>query len=351
MPTQSGLTPTQLTERFGGQLVRDGSRPVDGFRPWESAGLDHAVFLVPKRLAQQFEFVARLKAGLAVLPDGVCSNQLAVVEALSVILHPDPYLFFAKASNHFLKVRRHAEVPETQIHVTAVVHPSAQIGQRVRIGPLAVIGAGAVIGDGCDIGAQVHIGEGADLGRDCVLHPRAALGPSVRLGDRVILQMGCIVGSDGFGYAPTADKEWVKIPQVGSVLIGNDVELGANTVVDRGALGDTIIEDGVKVDNLVQIAHNVYIGAHTAIAGCVGIAGSARIGRYCQIGGAAGILGHLSIADGCIIGPMSLVTTSLETSQKYVGIMPLQAEQDWRRTAAALRHLPELRRQIRAKAS
>lgn len=343
-----GAFPADLAALFGGRLVRNAGRPVLGFRPWESPSPDYAAFLVEKKVSSHLADVAKLETGLLVLPESLDLTSAGASSALSILLHPDPYLFFAQASSHLLSLRRQEEVNVTSIHSTAVVDPTATLGSRVRIGPLAVIGPNARIGDGTDIGAQCYVGEGVRLGEYCILHPRVTLEAGVQLGSRVVLQSGCVVGSDGFGYAPTASKAWVKIPQAGSVRIGDDVELGAQTVVDRGALGDTVIEEGVKIDNLVQIAHNVFIGAHTAIAGCVGIAGSARIGRHCQIGGAAGILGHLSIADGCIIGPMSLVTASLEIPQKYVGIMPIQEEHQWRRTAAALRHLPDLRRRIRA---
>jgi UDP-3-O-[3-hydroxymyristoyl] glucosamine N-acyltransferase len=157
---------------------------------------------------------------------------------------------------------------------------------------------------------------------------------------------GAVIGADGFGFAPQPDGAWMKIPQVGGVVIGNDVEIGANTTIDRGTLEDTSIGHGVKLDNQIQIAHNVVIGDHTAMAACVGIAGSARIGAHCQIGGAAGILGHLSIADGTIIGPMSLVMSGIDKAGKYVGVYPLAAQADWEKSAAAVRRLPELRRQV-----
>jgi UDP-3-O-[3-hydroxymyristoyl] glucosamine N-acyltransferase len=171
------------------------------------------------------------------------------------------------------------------------------------------------------------------------------------IGERAILHSGAVIGADGFGFAPQPDRSWLKIPQLGRVRIGHDVEIGANTTIDRGTLDDTVIGNGVKLDNQIQVAHNVTIGDHTAIAACVGIAGSASIGAYCQIGGAAGILGHLSIAEGTIIGPMSLVTSSIELPAKYVGVYPLQAQGDWEKSAAIIRRLPELRRQVQKKSS
>jgi UDP-3-O-[3-hydroxymyristoyl] glucosamine N-acyltransferase len=209
-----------------------------------------------------------------------------------------------------------------------------------------VIGPKAVIGDDCDIGAGVVIEEGVRIGMGSLIYPRVTLYKDVMIGDRAIIHSGAVIGADGFGFAPQADRSWAKIPQVGGVRIGNDVEIGANTTIDRGTLDDTLIGHGVKLDNQIQIAHNVSIGDHTAIAACVGIAGSASIGAYCQIGGAAGVLGHLQIADGTIIGPMSLVMSSIDQAGKYVGVYPLSAQSDWEKNAAALRRLPELRRQV-----
>ncbi|MFZ9245035.1 MAG: UDP-3-O-(3-hydroxymyristoyl)glucosamine N-acyltransferase, partial [Burkholderiaceae bacterium] len=241
---------------------------------------------------------------------------------------------------------RAAQVQETQVHPSAVVAQTAKLGQRVRISAGVVIEEGAEIGDDTDIGPGCVIGAHSRIGAAGLLHARVSLGAGVQIGQRVVIQSGAVLGSDGFGYAPNADRHWVKIPQVGGVVIGDDVEIGANTVIDQGTMSPTRIGHGVKLDNLIQVAHNVEIGDHTAIAGCVGIAGSAKIGRYCQIGGAAGILGHLQIADGTIIGPMSLVMSSIETAGKYVGVMPLAPERQWEKSAAIIRRLPEMRRSL-----
>jgi UDP-3-O-[3-hydroxymyristoyl] glucosamine N-acyltransferase len=202
-----------------------------------------------------------------------------------------------------------------------------------------VIEADAVIGAGVDLGPHVVVGEGARIGEDSQLGARVTVCAGVVIGQRAVIHPGAVLGSDGFGFAPTPERHWVKIPQTGGLVIGNDVEIGANTTIDRGALSDTRIGHGVKLDNQIQIAHNVIIGDHTAIAACVGIAGSARIGAYCQIGGAAGVLGHLEVADGTVIGPMSLVMSSITEPGKYVGFYPLQPEKEWQRSAARVRRL------------
>lgn len=341
MPNPSKpLTAAELAQRFGGQLVGDGNFQLQRFCPPAQAGPADAAFVVHERLAS---LLADCRAGLVVLPPSL-REQAARFQAAIVV--PDPYLFFAQASQCLVQMTRQAQVTSSQIHPTAVIAPTAKLGQRIRIGAGVVVEDRVVVGDDTDIGAQSMVGEGSEIGAGGLLHPRVTIGPGVQIGQRVVLQSGAVIGSDGFGYAPDAEKRWVKIPQLGGVVLGDDVEVGANTVIDRGTLTPTRLGHGVKLDNLVQVAHNVEIGDHTAIAGCVGIAGSAKIGRYCQIGGAAGILGHLQIADGTIIGPMSLVMSSIETADKYVGIMPLAPAAQWERSAALIRRLPEMRKTL-----
>jgi UDP-3-O-[3-hydroxymyristoyl] glucosamine N-acyltransferase len=202
------------------------------------------------------------------------------------------------------------------------------IGDRVRLGRNVRIGAGCVIEDDVTIGAHT------------VLEPRVVVKHGTVIGSHCHLFSGCVIGNDGFGYAEELGQ-WVKIPQIGRVVIGDHVDIGANTTVDRGALDDTVIEDGVKLDNLIQVAHNVRIGAHTVIAGCVGIAGSAVIGAHCKIGGAAMILGHLHIVDGVTISPGSMIMRSIQQAGTYTALMPFQKHEDWLRTAANIRHLEQ----------
>ena len=223
---------------------------------------------------------------------------------------------------------------------TARVDASARVDAGATIAEGAIIGAGTWIGAGAVIGARASIGEGSRI------YPRAVVLDDCKIGVRCVVQSGAVIGSDGFGFAPL-DGRYIKIPQVGAVVIGDDVEIGANTTIDRGAMGDTIIEDGVKLDNQIQIAHNCVIGADTVIAGCVGIAGSTRIGKGCRIGGAAMIGGHLEIADGSSIGPATPVPSSVTEAGHYTGFFPLMKHREWERAAAVLRNLPELRSRVR----
>jgi UDP-3-O-[3-hydroxymyristoyl] glucosamine N-acyltransferase len=234
-----------------------------------------------------------------------------------------------------------------EIHSSAQVAASATIGAGVGIGALAVIGDNASIGPGTTIGAGAVIGESSTVGRDCRIHARATLAHGVTLGDRCIVHSGAVIGSDGFGLVMQRNR-WRKVPQLGGVRIGREVEIGANTVIDRGALDDTVIEDGCKLDNLIQVAHNVRIGAHTAIAACVGIAGSAVIGRYCKISGGAGILGHLSIVDNVTVTAMSLVTRDIREPGVYSSGTPLMQNGPWRRNSARYKTLDELARRLDA---
>jgi UDP-3-O-[3-hydroxymyristoyl] glucosamine N-acyltransferase len=215
------------------------------------------------------------------------------------------------------------------VHPSAVIDPDAVVHPGARIGPLCVVERGARIGADAVLKARVNVGEDCLIGERCILHP------------------GVVIGADGFGFAPDAGA-WVKIEQLGAVRIGDDVEIGANTCIDRGALGDTVIEDGVKLDNLIQIAHNVRVGRNTAMAGCVGVAGSANIGAHCTVGGSAGILGHLTIADKVHISSFSLVTRSILKPGHYTGVFPIDDNAGWEKNAAALKQLSRLRDRVRA---
>jgi UDP-3-O-[3-hydroxymyristoyl] glucosamine N-acyltransferase len=262
-----------------------------------------------------------------VVPRIVCSN---------------PYAYFARVSALLNPV---APV-ELGVHPGATVAGSAVLGARVSIGANAVVGEGVCLGDGVTIGANSYIGDGAVVGNDTRIFPSVTIYHDCRIGAQCIIHAGVVIGADGFGIAPE-NGVWVKVPQVGRVIVGDNVEIGANTTIDRGAIDDTIIEEGVKLDNLIQIAHNVHVGAHTAIAACTGIAGSTRIGRRCRIGGAVGIAGHLSIADDVEISATTLVTKSINEAGTYSGGYPFEANRMWRRNAAQIRHLDELVKAVR----
>jgi UDP-3-O-[3-hydroxymyristoyl] glucosamine N-acyltransferase len=263
----------------------------------------------------------------------------------AVIVADDPYLYFARLTQWWAK--RTQPAAEAGVHPSAVVHVQAQVDASASIGPLAVIEAGAVIGPEAVIGAHCVIGRDARVGGWTRLAPRVTIAAGCTLGERCILHSGVVIGADGFGFAPTEGR-WEKIEQLGAVRIGNDVEIGANTCIDRGALGDTVVEDGVKLDNLIQIGHNVHIGAHTVMAGCSGVAGSAKLGAHCQIGGAAIILGHLELADGVIVSAGTAITRSVFKPGVYSGIFPFDENEAWEKNAATLRQLHALRDRVRA---
>jgi UDP-3-O-[3-hydroxymyristoyl] glucosamine N-acyltransferase len=255
----------------------------------------------------------------------------------------DPYLAYARVAALF--------APELDapagIHPTAVVDATAVLGTDVSIGPNAVIGARCTIGDGCHIGPGTVIEAESQLGRGCRLYANVTVDRGVRIGERVIIHPGAVIGADGFGIALDGDR-WHKVPQLGSVRIGNDCEIGANTTIDRGAVDDTVLEEDVRVDNLVQIAHNVHIGAHTAIAAMTGIAGSARIGRYCLLAGGCGVTGHIEIADRVTVAAKSSVFRSIEEpGTAWSAQIPAQPLREWQRNLSLLRRLDEFLKRIR----
>lgn len=322
----------QLVERFGGRVEGNPGTVVRRASTLEEAGGDAISFLAnPKYRSKATETAA----GALVVGEG---RELSL--PCDAIVTTDPYLYFTRVVALMYPSR-----PSVQgVHASAVclgeVCPSASIG------PNAAIDAGAVIGERAQIGAGCWIGEGVRIGEDSIIHANVSIYPGCVIGARCIIHSGAVIGADGFGFAPDQGT-WSKIPQVGCVVIGDDVEIGANSTVDRGTLSDTRIEDGVKIDNQVQIAHNVKIGAHTAIAGCVGIAGSTRVGRHCAIGGAAGIIGHLEIVDHVTISAGTLVTSSISQPGTYTGVFPMAPHASWRRVGASLRQLDQWMRRVR----
>lgn len=264
------------------------------------------------------------------------------------IICASPYAFYAQIAQWFDQHRLNNL--DTGIHATAIIHPSAQISKGVSIGPYSIINANVKIGPNSRIGAHCTINENTSIGSNCLLHDRVTIYHSVVVGDRAILHSGCVLGADGFGFAPnpmTTDKSWVKIAQIGSVVLGNDVEIGANSTIDRGAIENTLIEDGVKIDNQIMIGHNCRIGKHTAIAGCAGIAGSTTIGERCIIGGAANISGHVTICDDTVVSGGTSITSSITEPNQYTSVFPFTEHSKWRRNAAAILQLDAMRQQIR----
>jgi UDP-3-O-[3-hydroxymyristoyl] glucosamine N-acyltransferase len=259
--------------------------------------------------------------------------------AVAALVDPNPYLAYAQIATLMYPV-----APTTAgIHPSAVVASDARIAASASLGPLCVIEAGADIGERVKVGAGCTILAGARIGNDTQLMPRVTLYPAVSIGARCLLHAGAVIGADGFGFAPDQGT-WFKVPQVGSVQIGDDVEIGANTTIDRGAIEDTIVENGAKLDNQIQVGHNVVIGAHTAIAACTGISGSTTIGKRCMIGGMVGFAGHLTIADDVTVTGCSLVSASIREAGSYSSGMPTVETRAWRRMVANLRRFGEKER-------
>jgi UDP-3-O-[3-hydroxymyristoyl] glucosamine N-acyltransferase len=259
----------------------------------------------------------------------------------TALLARDPYATFARIAALFEPVAAfEAGVhPTAVVDATATIDPGAHIGPHVVVGARSVIDAGASLGPGCIVGEDCHVGAGAQL------IARVTLVTRVRIGQRVRIHPGAVLGADGFGLAMEAGR-WLKVPQLGGVVIGDDCEIGANTTIDRGALEDTILEEDVRLDNQIQVGHNVVIGAHTAMAGCSAVAGSARIGRYCLVGGGAGILGHLEVCDRVIVTAMSLVTHSIREPGEYSSGTPIMDNRAWRKSAARFKQLDALARRL-----
>jgi UDP-3-O-[3-hydroxymyristoyl] glucosamine N-acyltransferase len=310
-----------IIEALGGALHGDPGLQIQGLAPLESATSQSLSFLSNPKYRQQ---LAASNAGCVI----VGPQMQAEAQARGAcIVTEQPYLYFARVTQLWRK--QHQTQSGPRIHPSAVIDAGAQIDPQAMVGPLCVVEAGARIGAGTVLKSRVTVGADCVIGERCILHP------------------GVVIGADGFGFAPNGDA-WEKIEQLGAVRIGNDVEIGANTCIDRGALDDTVIEDGVKLDNLIQIGHNVHVGKNTAMAGCVGVAGSATIGANCTIGGSAGILGHLTLADGVHVSSFSLVTRSILRPGQYTGVFPIDDNASWEKNAATLRQLHGLRDRIRA---
>ena len=325
----------ELAQRLGLAVQGDATTMVAGVATLARATPDTLTFLANPRYRGQ---LADTRAGIVVMREADAAGH-----AGTALLAADPYSAFARAAALF--EQREAVAPG--VHPQAAVDPAARIDPGASIGPFASIGArsvveaGAVVGPGCVIGEDCVVGAGSEL------VARVTLVRRVRLGRRVLIHPGAVLGADGFGLAMEGGH-WIKVPQLGGVLVGDDCEIGANTCIDRGAIEDTVLEDDVRLDNQIQVGHNVHIGAHTAIAGCAAIAGSARIGRYCLIGGAAGVLGHLELCDRVVVTAMSLVTHSIREPGEYSSGTPLMDNRSWRKAAARFKQLDAIARRLGA---
>ncbi|HUH89956.1 MAG TPA: UDP-3-O-(3-hydroxymyristoyl)glucosamine N-acyltransferase [Lysobacter sp.] len=327
-------TAAELAERFSLRLRGDGSVRILGVGTLAQAGPDQLAFLANPKYRNQLNATT---AGVVVMRESDAEGF-----AGTALIAGDPYTAFAKLSALFepLPSRPPGIHSSADIHPTALVAGDAHVAAFVSIGANSRVEAAAVIGPGCVIGEDCVVGAGSELAA------RVTLVARVRLGQRVRIHPGAVLGADGFGLAMDAGR-WIKVPQLGGVVVGDDCEIGANTAIDRGAIEDTVLEEDVRLDNLIQIGHNVRIGAHTAMAGCVAVAGSARIGRYCLIGGGAGITGHLEICDRVVITAMSLVTRSIREPGEYSSGTGLMDNRSWRKNAARFRQLDKMARQLR----
>ena len=319
----------EIVARLGGEAIGEVPGRLSGVATLDSAGPTEIAFLANPKYRGR---LATTKAGAVIL--GLGDRDAASIPR---IVSENPYAYYARTVALF-----HPDEPAVPgIHPQAVVDPSARIDPAAQVEAFAVVGPGAKVGTGARIGAHSTLGKGASVGAGTRLHPRVTVYDGCSIGERCIVHSGAVIGADGFGQARDAGR-WVKIPQVGAVRVGDDVEVGANTTIDRGALDDTVVGDGVKLDNQIQIGHNVVIGAHTVIAGCTGISGSVTVGRDCMIGGGVGIAGHLEICDGVTVTGMTFVTKSITKPGTYSSGMPFMPHGEYLRNAVHLRHLDEL---------
>ena len=320
------ITSGDLVKKLGGELIGDSNILINSVASLESAHKNSISFFNNPRYS---DLLRTTKAAVVI----VNRESLSFRSGVSIVID-NPYLYFAKVS----QLLNPSKSLKKEVHKSAIIHPSCKLGLDIYIGPNVVIDENVSIDDGVFIHAGSMIEADSVIGKASVIHPHVVIKANTIIGKNCTLYAGCVIGSDGFGYAKD-DNKWIAIPQTGRVILGDNVDIGSNSTIDRGTLDDTIISSGVKIDNLVQIGHNCMIGENTIIAGCVGIAGSAKIGKNCAIGGAAMILGHLSITDNVTISPGSMVTRSIKTSGTYTALMPFQDHEAWLKTAAKIRRL------------
>ena len=326
------LSLADLADRLGVELVGDGDRLVEGIRPLDQAGPEHLSFLHnPKYVEQAAE--SRAGAILAHSPEQLPGRDLLIID--------QPYLAVAKA----LEIFHPRPQPEPGVHPSAVVADDLELGVGAGVGPLVAVGHGVAIGARTVIGAGCVVGNGVTIGEDCTLHPRAVVEDGCRLGDRCILQAGAVVGSDGFGFA-TVDGVHHKVPQVGIVVLEDDVEIQANTTIDRATMGETRIGRGTKVDNLVQLAHNVQVGERCLLVAQTGISGSTKIGRHSIFAGQTGAAGHLELGERTVLGARAAAMKSFPEAGHVLAGFPARPQKEWMRSQAALQRINGLRKKV-----
>jgi UDP-3-O-[3-hydroxymyristoyl] glucosamine N-acyltransferase len=333
-PTSRAHRLSEIVTKLGGELVGAPDVEIRRMATLENAGPGDLAFVTNAK------YLDRLKGTRASAV--ILAKTQKQATQLPRILCDDPYVYYARAA----QLLNPDEHPAAGVHPQAVVEAGAQVAASAAVGPFCHVARGARLGErvvlapGCVVGEDAQIGEDGRLGPSVTIYARSVIGK------RALIHAGAVIGADGFGLAPQGGR-WIKIPQTGRVVIGDDVEIGANTTIDRGALDDTVIEDGVKLDNQIQIAHNVHVGAHTAIAAFAGIAGSARIGKHCLIGGAARIMGHIQIADRVTVTATSFVTKSIRSAGTYSSALPAEPALEWAKTVANLRRLDRPSKRVR----
>jgi len=337
----------ELAAQFSARLVGDGQVEVSGLASLSEASAPHLAFLANPLYRKE---ALNSKAGCLIVSETdyeFLSHPESTCKTKNFLVTQNPYALFARISQGFEKKLTPSST--AGIHPSAVIEEGANVANSASIGPFCHIGKNAKVGANTVLKGHVSLGHGASIGSDALIYPNVTIYHDCQLGDRTIIHSGTVIGSDGFGFAPDlAAGEWVKVPQVGKVVIGHDVEIGSNTSVDRGALGDTVIEDGCKIDNLVQIAHNVHIGSLTVVAGNTAIAGSTRIGKMCMIGGSSSFSGHLTIADRTTIsGGTTIIRSIDQPGQHYTSIFPMLPHADWEKNAAILRSLDKMRARVK----
>ncbi|MCU7937725.1 MAG: UDP-3-O-(3-hydroxymyristoyl)glucosamine N-acyltransferase [gamma proteobacterium symbiont of Bathyaustriella thionipta] len=323
----------ELADVIGAKIHGDPETFISGIATLEHAGPGDLSFFSNRKY---HKYLLETQASIVILHPDDLSNCPS-----SAILFNDPYLAYAKIATWLTKPK----TQQVEIAANAVLEDNVTLGENISIGAHVVIGTGSKIGDNVRLHAGCSIADNVTIADSTILYPNVSIYSNVSIGKQCIIHSGAVIGSDGFGIA-NEQGDWFKVPQLGHVVVGDNVEVGANTTIDRGAIEDTIIENGVKLDNLIQIAHNVRIGENTAIAGCVGIAGSSTIGKYCAIGGGAGILGHLNIADHVHITATSLVTKSITEAGVYSSGTPLQENAQWHKNFIRFKQLDKMARRL-----
>ncbi|WP_290650213.1 UDP-3-O-(3-hydroxymyristoyl)glucosamine N-acyltransferase [Aquisalimonas sp.] len=323
----------ELASALDLDLRGDPDHQVERIASLEDAGPDALTFLADPR---QRKHLQASRAGVVIVAPGDAARV-----PRNGLIAEDPHLAFARAARLLYPVTRRSD-----IHPLASLDSSASIGEHVAVDALASVGQHVRLEDGVQVGAGAVIGDHVAVGAGTIIYPRAVIMGSARIGARCQIHAGSVIGSEGFGFARDGHR-WERVPQVGSVWLGDEVDVGANSTIDRGAIGNTVLEDGVKIDNLVQIGHNVHVGEHTAMAACVGISGSTRVGRYCTIAGAVGIAGHLVIADNVHITGMAQVTKSLTEPGVYSSGTGIEDNRSWRRNVARFHQLNDIARRLR----